>query len=286
MIDEWDNDCPYDFKNILYVERPTFDCTMYGVSHTYTMNGTVINLDGVNYYGYTRTRTSPGPPPPPEKLYSTEESPTTTMTLYEISDSTANPYTGATIDSVSEQNGAYFTFTTYYGKDATLYSDQYCYNNRIRSKVSHLVNTQYLNVIFFTSTSTIFNCYNNSFGSDCSNNRLGSGCYNNSFGSGCYNNSFGSDCSNNRLGSDCYNNSFGRSCSNNTFGSNCYNNSFDDNVYSNIIGYNCSSLTFGQSSYNNVIGSKLIGVNIGGTLSFIYVGENSDGEVVQKNLFD
>ena len=76
-------------------------------------------------------------------------------------------------------------------------------------------------------------CYSNSFGNNCGSNSFGNGCYSNSFGNGCYSNSFGNYCNYNSFGNGCYSNSFGNNCGSNSFGNNCNYNSFGNNCNSN-----------------------------------------------------
>ena len=203
MIDEWNNDLPYDFKNIKYVENLTFECSQYDMAHTYTKNGDVLNIDAVNYYGYTRTRTGQGPPPPPEVLYITDEMPTTNSIIYTIEGSVATPYTSATIGSVNQKSGEYYTFSLD-GKEGSVSSDSICHSNIIRAYYENGLQ-QRLNKIVFAGTMVAqlnchsntfgYNCHSNSFDNDCDYNSFGNGCSSNSFGNNCYYNSFGNGCS-------------------------------------------------------------------------------------------
>lgn len=112
------------------------------------------------------------------------------------------------------------------------------------------------------------NCYdiyfngdndNNNFGDVCTEISIGTNSYINSFGNNCYNiyigdncvaNSFGNTCSNIQIGNECRFNKFENRCVNIRFGSNCSQNSF---------GNNCSQIYFGQtasklkSNYRNII---------------------------------
>jgi hypothetical protein len=87
-------------------------------------------------------------------------------------------------------------------------------------------------------------CNYNSFGSDCGSNGFGNECGSNSFGNGCHYNSFGSDCGTNGFGNGCYSNSFGNECNYNSFGNECYSNSFGNGCYSNSFGNDCGSNSF------------------------------------------
>ena len=116
-------------------------------------------------------------------------------------------------------------------------------------------------------------CYLNSFGGGCHENSFYSGCYLNSFGGGCHHNSFGIDCDRNSFGNDCNNNSFGTNCDYNSFENNCYSNSFGNkcnsnsfgnNCYSNSFGNECNSNSFGNNCYRNSFGSNCYSNSFGG----------------------
>ena len=104
------------------------------------------------------------------------------------------------------------------------------------------------------------NCYSNSFGNVCESNTFGDDCFSNTFGDGCLSNTFGDGFFLNSLDNFCqYNtfvhsnsmNSFGRGCCNNSFGNNCYNNSFGNNCESNTFGDYCLSNSFGNDCNTN-----------------------------------
>ena len=275
MIDEWDNDLPYDFKNILYVENPTFECSQYGQAHTYTKNGDVLNIDAVNYYGYTRTRTGQGPPPPPEVLYITDEMPTPNSIIYTIEGSVATPYTSATIDSVNQKSGEYYTFSAD-GKEGSVSSNNICYSNIIRAYYENGLQ-QRLNKIVFAGTITQLRCHSNTFGYNCHSNTFGESCYSNTFGDSCYSNSFGYGCRSN---------TFGDNCQSNTFGDNCYSNTFGDNCYSNTFGDSCYSNTFGDNCYSNSFGYGCIHTELSANTSYKTASINSNGDLKVFNLAD
>lgn len=279
MKDEWNNECPYDFKNIRFSFRPTFEAKQYGVTSTYSSNGEVVNIDNVNYYGYTRTRKGSGPPPPPEKLYVTETVIQTGMSLYTIADNVATLYTNATVDSVTSVNYDSYTFD-FLGEDASMSLANKCYSNTIDKYIKD--GLQELNWIFFKSTgSSIFNCYNNAFKLNCRYMTFDYSCYSNTFGSNCYSNTFGADCTSNTLGNNCYSNTFGYNCSFNTFGTDCirntlgawcqynsfesacFDNAFSANCRKNIFGNDCQSNTFGNNCSYNTFGSGCTHIKFG-----------------------
>ena len=126
-------------------------------------------------------------------------------------------------------------------------------------------------------------CHNNSFGSDCLLNSFGGGCHNNSFGSGCERNSFGSDCNNtsfrnncdyNSFENNCYSNSFGNDCNSNSFGNNCYSISFRNECNSNSFGNNCYSNSFGSNCYSNSFGGGCSRNSFGNSCSYNSFGNS------------
>ena len=99
------------------------------------------------------------------------------------------------------------------------------------------------------------NCQSNSLGNGCYSNSLGNGCYSNSLGNNCYSNSLGNNCYYNSLGNYCYYNSFGDQFNYNTFGNYCYNNTFGNYCYSNTFGDQFNYNSLGNYCYNNTFGN-------------------------------
>ena len=95
----------------------------------------------------------------------------------------------------------------------------------------------------------------NTFGNGCDGNSFGNECYSNSFGNDCYRNSFGNYCSGNTCGNYFQYNSFGNYCYNNSFGNSCYYNSFGNYFYRNSFGNNCYENSFGNDCYYNSFGN-------------------------------
>jgi hypothetical protein len=108
------------------------------------------------------------------------------------------------------------------------------------------------------------NCFNMTFGTACAENSFGSGstdnvfrdyCSNNTFGNSCGKNTFGNSCDSNTFGNSCTSNTFGNYCRSNTFGNTCRDNTFGDNCGNNTFGNNCQHNTFGSSCPFNAFGS-------------------------------
>lgn len=124
-------------------------------------------------------------------------------------------------------------------------------------------------------------CFNNTFGYSCNNNTLMDFCTNNTFGYSCSNNTFGVSCSNNTFGDSCNRNTFGYACSRitfgyycngNTFGNECYESTFGDFCGNNTFGNTCFRSTFGNYCNGNTFGNDCEGNRFGtGTTTINYV---------------
>ena len=137
-----------------------------------------------------------------------------------------------------------------------------CYNNSIGggSSKNHFENE----------------CYNNTFGINCSYNTLGTVFSSNTFGNSCSYNTFGSVCSSNSLQANCSYNTIGKNCQNiiiysgsndNLIGSFCEAINFGTNCSHNSIGENCKSIGFGSYNNFNNIGKKVTYVTFGNSTS-------------------
>ena len=279
LVDEWGNDCPYDFKNIIFAKRASFKASgHYGPSLTndYMYTGESKILNGITYYQCKRTDYIG--PPLSEYVWTTSELPYLGMTLYSITDNTITSLSYSIIKVVSS-SWTSLTFSSDYLKDDSLTNSTH--QNIILGWVVDGV--QKLNNNHFGGS-----CYNNYLGRDCYNNNFGDGCYNNYFEDGCYNNHFGDICYNNNFGSACYNNVFGYNCNNNSFcnsftynifGDCCYSNSFGNNGYSNSFGNSCYSNSFGNSCQYISFGNECYSNSFGNYCSYISFN-NSNGEVI------
>ena len=296
MIDEFNNDVPYDFKNIQYQIRPGFAYNQWGGDYAFTRDASLdMIIADVQYYGYVGDKT---PSAWSSNTCWLRDDPATTSSVIYNASGTALSY-GGTILVVTNENYDVYTFskskTTAEDFDVSLNGLPYgCYSNTIRPYVSaNNPRYQILNRITFIGwyapRSGGLHCYNNTFGNDCSNNTFEGNCYNNTFGNGCYNNTFGSNCTYNTFGNDCYNNTFGNNYYSNTFGNDCYNNTFGNNCSSNTFGSSCYSNTFSSSCYSNAFGNGCQYLQISDTSStakrYIHV-ENGTRGASSVNKFD
>ena len=254
MIDEFDNDIPYDFKNIQFT-HPN-DTTTYPHYYYTFASGNVedntdcsLNISSVCYSNTIKNTILKG-----------ENINETPMILNQII------FIGAVCafntfgyDCNSNSFGNMCVYNTF-GSDCTgnTFGDA-CADNTFGSV--------YANNTFGPM------CFKNTFGNDYSNNTFGSNYENNTFGSSygnntfgdnyqynifgnyCGNNTFGSSYTSNTFGNDISRNIVGNNCWNNSFGNTCVDNTFGDNFQSNTLGNNCAEITFGNDCSYNTFGN-------------------------------
>ena len=228
MIDEFNNDVPYDFKNIQFKRKLT--------------DGVYDPVSGVNTWCYTFTMSDLIE----DKLvdislkqnteYMNDENQYKECANNVIKEAVLEHQLDGLIRvklndnvflNVYDDNVNY----NYYGCYSNTFGDD-CYSNTFGN-----------------------GCSSNTFGNSCNSNTFGNSCYSNTFGDSCYSNTFGNNCSKNTFGNDCYSNTFGNGCYYNTFGNDCYSNTFGNSCNSNTFGSDCSSNTFGNSCWNNTFGN-------------------------------
>lgn len=253
MIDEWGNDCPFDFKNVQFKRFKITECAgspslvgKYGVSgvDAYTVDSTV------GYWCYA-------------------------FSMIDLNDSLTHDV--SLEQDVYPNNGGYYSKThnnvigTMFGSmrlgdDWTellvLANNVFVTDTDICLMVYD--GEKYTSGVFLGYNSNVFGngCLLNSFGNACNSNTLGDTCDFNTFGDSCSRNALGDACSSNTLGEACNSNTFGDSCSYNTLGSNCiYNtlggacsyNSMGGYCGSNTLGDDCSYLIIGDDTGNSVV---------------------------------
>ena len=259
MIDEFGNDCPYDFKNIQFYRK--WDSTKSSWS--------TISSDNTGVPCYT---------------FSSEGS-SSTVEFTDMSLSASNNVYSNVIKEYISSNKQTLNNNCFFGtlcNKNTFGAD--CRENTFGNKCSsntfggYCFLNSFGNECNYNSFGGEFN--QNSFGGGCSYNSFGGGCYINSFDSNCYLNSFGGGCHNNSFGSYCYLNSFGSGCHDNSFGSECKSNSFGIDCHSNSFGNNCNYNSFGGEFNQNSFG---IGCSYNSFGSGCYI--NSFGSYCYLNSF-
>ena len=238
LIDEFGNDCPYDFKNIMFKRS-----AKWFSDHVDWCKNTIGTVPGS------------------EKQYFT----------FSLADTNLN---GKDL-SINYHNGQkYLMF--YQNKIAPYYSDGVqnlnknvfilsstddsgCYSNTFGSNCySNTFGDGHNNTFGSSCNSNTFEggCYNNTFGSSCHTNTFGSSCYTNTFEINCHSNTFGNGCHTNTFGTGCHTNTFRNGCNSNTFGSGCNSNTFESSCHTNTFGINCHTNTFGTQCNLNTFGNS------------------------------
>ena len=234
MIDEFNNDCPYDFKNIQFYrqwdEAKQLWCT---ISNDNT---------GVPCYTFSSIGDM------------------STLEFTDMSLSASNNVYSNVIRQFIKNDKQTLNNNCFFGtlcNKNTFEAD--CRENTFGNKCSsnafggYCFLNSFGNECNYNSFEGEFN--QNSFGSNCSYNLFGPGCYINSFDNYCYLNSFGGGCHNNSFDNYCYLNSFGGGCHDNSFGRDCISNSFGIDCYSNSFGINSTYNSFGGGCHDNSFGS-------------------------------
>ena len=231
MKDEFNNECPYDFKNIQFVR--------------YKLNPPTVG--GYNYEWQNKLS---------ENVNKMFENNQLSYIWHAFNSSVHYWDTFRDVFSTrTEETKAFYTFSNVINDEISDKSlTNVCYSNVI--KESYIKGVLILNNNIFFSENINFNCHSNSFGNNCNYNSFGDSCHSNSFGDSCHSNSFGNSCYTNSFGNNCNTNSFGNSCHYNSFGNNCYSNSFGDSCYHNSFSNSCYSNSFGNSCESNSFGNS------------------------------
>ena len=264
MIDEYGNDCPYDFKNI-QSKRWKITSTHNSLSNEY------IGIDGLNIDGSTI----------PDKndfkwfyTFSFMKKASDTLAIESIYDSFTDSHisrtaTGSVGDNIIRPyvtEGVMQLNYTLFFSEATDDSVFFPYMNKIG-----------INCLYNTLKG---NCMNNTFENNCMGNILLDNCMNNTFKGHCSNNTFGNNCMGNILLDNCMNNTFKDNCSNNTFWDNCTGNTFKDNCMNNTFKGHCSNNTFGNNCSYNTLKDNCLNNNLGNECT-----GNTFGESCANNTF-
>ena len=273
MIDEWQNDCPYDFKNVQFRRYAVEDASP---------NGELADLAGT-YIGYNSDMNGLNIPNKSDFKWAY---------TFSIGEQTEAPSDASIIGYNSSDVGGGYGSKGYYGDNAIKPSSSrsliddvvysvFCLNNivwwtnntiyrgsingnRIESECSNMTLSGYRTIIEHDCFNFIMGghtCYGNSFKTGCSCITLGVSCINNTFGNNCEGNTFGNRCRYNTFGNYCGNNIFGNECSYNAFGNGC----------SNTFGTNCDSNTFGNDCYNNTFGNYFQYNALGNGIQYIKI---------------
>lgn len=280
MIDEWGNDCPYDFKNITFTRYELIAPEEYKAVDIFgiwceqlSKNIRAMFVEGVASYKWSgielgdRYWEDDG-----NSIYS--QSTAERKQFYTFSDITNYETSDYTIDASLSSN-CYNNKMGVYKEDDVMklpnnvFFGEHCHNNKLGENC------------YFNSFGNEFwrnsfgdNCYSNSFGNRCSSNSFGDNCYINNFGDACDWNSFSDACGCNSMGSSCSNTKLGTDTGYNSFGTYCDGNKFEPNCLANSLGHNCHYNNLGNgSSYNN-FAESCIANSLGYSCAYNRLGRN------------
>ena len=271
MIDEWNNDVPYDFKNINFkryiIEANNAFATNVAkggeidvVKKMLTEMSHKINTHLWYYGGHV---SDVYPDANPDARY---------VPFGDVRYENEGPQVICLID---ENN--YGWFYTFHNED----KDASLLKHNVNEKIGVCDNTIKDSCYVFLVEEGTGSYYPTEINAQSLNNIvfLGNSCYSNSFGNDCYSNSFGNSFYSNSFGNSCYSNSFGNSCYSNSFGNSCYSNSFGNGFTSNMFASDSSASTKYNYYCNNHFGDSCQYIVLKG------VGDASSSKLLQNYNF-
>lgn len=263
MIDEWGNDCPYDFKNIMFMRNISIENILPEISESspaiwvYTFCARSSREDTGEWSDLKDGSL--------ESPYGHESDEQASTFHHNVMQSWTMIYDNGDED-YTKCGKAYLNDNVFLGiytevggseEEAPYYSAHCCYNNTLGLNCRH--NTFGYdcnnNILKHNNHNLILNnsSTNNTFLRNCCDIELRGYCYNNIFGDNCYDILLSSGCSFVKFGLACRQITIGENSYNITFGSDCRNVSMN-NSYNITIG-NCSeSIKFGSNASCCVIG--------------------------------
>lgn len=240
MIDENNNNCPYDFKNILFVRD---GLNYYTFSKELSSDDSITDLSVSSQCWNNLIKSS--------KLNSLQ---TLSSNIFYQTDTT-NCYN----NELGHNCWGNFFRRGCYGNRL----GDYCYNNTFGYRCygnilmgscsgNTIGDFSYFNVFHEGCLGNVLgnNCFDNTFESGCSYNTLLENCSKNEFKNGATSNELGSGCTAIWVGLGCSKNQFGNNCNNNKLQGSCKENVFGNNCYHNILGLYCLGNLFGNETRN------------------------------------
>lgn len=254
MIDEFDNDIPYDFKNIQF-KHPK-DTTTYPYYYYTFASGNVedntdcsLNIACVCYFNTIKNTILHG-----ENI---NETPIILNQIIFIGTVCVSNTFG--YDCNSNSFGEFCGYNTFGNSCSGNTFGDGCFNNTFGNALqSNTFGNDLQNNTFGNdySNNTFGSSYgNNTFGSSYAHNIFGDNYQYNIFGNGCGYNTFGSSYKGNTFGNDISRNIAGNYCFENTLGNDCVDNTFGDNFQSNTFGNECAEITVGNDCSYNTFGN-------------------------------
>ena len=277
MKDEWNNECPYDFKNIQFARWELSNPVGYkNESNNWVNNTDVTNTYGslkTGFYGTTANNNTFtfGPLKEYKIVYTISSAPTYCYTFGKDNDYSLIGDNHSNV--IKEYNSDYMILL-----NNIVFIGTYCDSNTFGTGCSDITFGAgcYLNTFGYY-------CDRITFGNWCQRNTFGAGCYLNTFGNNCYKNTFGNDCDSNTFGNDCSSNTFGNNCDYNTFGNGCQFNTFGNDCSKNLFSNNCLRNVFGNACKNNIFGNGCNDNNLGNSCVSIIFGGFCRSNILNNN---
>ena len=245
MKDEFNNECPYDFKNI--------QMKFYKITAVTTVPANLNNTYSISKKLGTSTNTITSGCTVDETDFEWRY----TFDLF-----TANSHKDYSLNVYGTNKPKMCVSNSI----LPVYGEENAFGDNAVSKL------QYLNHISFRNTANDSECNYNTFGDKCFNISFGNSCHHNKFGGYAFYDTFASSCYYNQFGDVFYNNLFGNGCMLNVFGNNCFDNSLGTYSYcnsfgnyceNNILGNYCQSTIFEQECYSNTLSDNALGNTFG-----------------------
>lgn len=176
MKDEYNNECPYDFKNIMVQAEITINGS---VRTDYYYTFTWVNGDGDIEDAVIVAPTITDE----QSVIGVYDNVIKPCYAYDYYGSDSEPFTQM-LNEIIFVSDAYYSSGYFGGIRRNKFGND-CHQNKFRNR-----------------------CNDNVFGNNSFFNTFGDNCYNNTFGDHCYNNTFTIGCQNNTIGNDCHNITF------------------------------------------------------------------------------
>ena len=325
MKDEWNNECPYDFKNIQFKRYAITNVSTTGYTQDETSALSETFLFGNNGNKCFATKDVYGNwVPANESHQSGSELQNTSIIEWEIDENTFAWYytfNGEKKESADGEIELYditsqklilspecIQWLESEGSGSDI-SDN-CYNNSIKPRTwEYFGYDEYYkgrivlnDIVFLNGVSYCYYnnedeywkystayCYGNVFGVECRNNTIGNGFGSNTIGNGFDNNTIGNGFGSNTIGNGFGSNTIGNEFYYNSIGNGFGSNTIGNNVYQNTIGNDFGSNTIGNEFYYNSIGndfgSNTIGNNVYQNTIGNDFGSNTIGNELQYSRF-
>ena len=274
MKDEFNNECPYDFKNIQFLRDKDSNLSYSILSgstpiYTFTINDYSAMSDASlslnNTYVHWAYNNTILP------LISVADNDTQKLNniclilKHEGGQCYNNIFMMECMNITIHSTNNYIYGNTF-GPSATnnsFYCDVYSnnfgdefINNKVKNVFSH-------NIIgAYCKNNSFSGFYENYVGNDFQNNICGSNCYSNIFRNYCRNNTFGTYFRYNVVGNVFSLNTFGNYCEHSTFGEYCSNNTFNDNCNCITLGDSCERIVLAANSHYSIFGNQCQYLNI------------------------